>query len=191
MPGAIAALQTHRNVAFLIAAFLMILVGDASYFVYEQVQSGYGAVAIPWSGIRGGDITSGRMIIYRGAWSHFTSAEWLEKIFGSGVGSGASIARQATGIYMPLHNDLLGMLIGGGVLGLGLYLWDFAGLYRDCFRGLRKNLAWAAAGIAGLVAYWICSMTYLQVFAVTPNTYFGIISGTSLGSSLRVGKRKQ
>ncbi len=171
-----------RSIRWMIA-FALVVVVAAVLLVYRNVGSSRAdsQVSARWSEVEKGDIASGRLEVYYGAWSKFVSAPPVRKLFGHGVGAGPEAAEEFTGIYVYLHDDLLEMLICGGLIGMALYYWCFISYYRLALRGLCSRNAWAVAALVGLAVYNVTSISYMRVYAVTPNTYFALVVGTSLG----------
>jgi hypothetical protein len=179
-----------RTARIMSMAACMIVVAMA-FIVYRNITSTNDAnqVSARWSEVDKGDIASGRLEVFYGAWNKFLNASPARKLVGHGIGAGPEAAEEFTGIYVYLHDDLLEMLICGGVIGSALYFWFFGTLYRCVLRGLCGRNVWAVAALTGLAVYNVTSLSYMRVYAVTPNTYFALAVGTSLGMLHRMQTR--
>lgn len=164
-------------------AFAVVVIAGVAVFVMRNVAStaSTNQVAARWSEMDKGSVGSGRLEVFYAAWSKFMSASSARKLIGHGIGAGPEAAEEFTGVYVFLHDDLLEMLVCAGLIGVALYCWLFGRLYREVLAGFRRKDVWAVAALTSLVVYNLTAISYMRIYAVTPNTYFALAAGTSLG----------
>jgi O-antigen ligase len=168
--------------AWIVACVCLALVIGVPYSLYTQVSSDSSQVSQRWADVSGEQAGSGRLLVWLAGWQRFAGASLGRKVFGFGPGAGPEAVESFLGIPpVHLHNDLLETLVSAGLTGLALYLWMFIRMYKSAFGALLRGSPWGGAAFLGLVAYSVSSLTYMRMYAVTPNTYFALILGTSLG----------
>ncbi len=162
----------------------LVMVASTSLVMYLNMRSTTSGnqVSARWSEVDDkGSIGSGRLEVFYAAWSKFMNASPVRKLAGHGIGAGPEAAEEFMGVYVYLHDDLLEMLVCAGLIGLGLYCWTFIRMYRAVLSGFRAKTVWAVAALCALVAYNLTSISYMRIYSVTPNTYFALAAGMSLG----------
>lgn len=176
------------RVMFVVA---VLVVGIAALLIYRNMTSTErgNTVSARWSETERGDIGSGRMEVFYAAWSKFVSASGARQLVGHGIGAGPEAAEEFMGVYTYLHDDLLEMLVCAGVAGVALYFWFFGRFYRDVLRGMHARSVWAVVALTSLGVYSLTCISYMRVYSVTPNTYFALAAGTSLGMLGRASNR--
>jgi hypothetical protein len=175
----------------LVFALALVVVAGALLFVYLGMTSSKAGnqMSARWSEVDKGDIGSGRLEVFYAAWTKFANASPVRKLVGHGIGAGPEAAEEFMGVYVYLHDDLLEMLVCAGLIGLGLYCWFFARMYREVLNGFRTKTIWALAALCALAVYNLTSISYMRIYAVTPNTYFALVAGTSLGMLQAINAR--
>jgi len=170
--------RTSRMFALAIAMTLC-----AVLFVVRNITStaSDNRISARWSEVDKGSVGSGRLEVFYAAWSKFTNASPVHKVVGHGIGAGPEAAEEYTGVYVFLHDDLLEMLVCAGLVGVALYCWCFGRLYRAVLAGFRAKDIWAVAALTSLAVYNLTAVSYMRIYAVTPNTYFVLVAGTSMG----------
>ncbi len=167
----------------LILVLTLVFASAAALLVWRSMAGSRAGnqVASRWSEVDKGDIGSGRLQVFYAAWSKFANASPVRKLLGHGIGAGPEAAEEYTGIYVYLHDDMLEMLVCAGLVGIVLYCWSFARIYREILHGLTTRNIWAVAALVSVCVYNLTSISYMRIYSVTPNTYFALVAGTSLG----------
>ncbi len=76
---------------------------------------------------------SGRLEFYRVAWQTFFEAPAPDLLLGIGYSGVKRTMKEQCGMKIHTHSDLFDLLLGGGILGLGIYavlFWSLAGYLR-------------------------------------------------------------
>jgi O-antigen ligase len=169
--------------ALVIGLIALVISVGAVVFVYNGLTGkSHSQVADRWSETeKRGDIGSGRLLLWYTAYSHFQSTSVTSKLVGEGFGISYDITEEFLGTHFVMHNDVIEVLLAGGIFGVALYVMMFVGLYRPAWREMRRGSYWGLAAFLSLVVYTLSSLTTTRLEAATPNTYFALIAGTSLG----------
>lgn len=127
----------------------------SSVMLYSYWSERGEASAARWASRDPNAFTTGRLQLYREGLEAFSRYGWAEKV--AGLGTGFLYSRQinlrARGRPDPMHNDLLEVLVSGGVVGVLLYLWLASLLVREARRILNYSPLVGTGTIMCLAGY--------------------------------------
>jgi len=188
-------LATRRLRARAIAVFLLLAV-VASVAVYYsegailprlQNLAFFGSSATPTS-----SLGSGRIAIW-GATLSSSFSTWTHALFGQGVGASRDVIRQAIGVSVWAHSDLIELLLAGGILLVGafatLIAWLFISTWRLAVDDRQSRLVrrWAILAVSCIVGYFLMSLTNGVVF-YQASVLMAVLIGLCRGMYLTPGQ---
>lgn len=120
---------------------------------------------------------SGRAFIFLTALKNYANFSILKKV----IGGGFLAARIHGNFLIALHNDYLSVLLAGGFVGIGLYLWLFISLWTQVKSTAGHSyFPFIIAGCA-IATYLVAAMTGNTWVDVPVMTYFSFLVGGALG----------
>ena len=120
---------------------------------------------------------SGRAFIFLTALKNYAKFSILKKV----IGGGFLAARIHGNFLIALHNDYLSVLLAGGFVGIGLYLWLFISLWTQVkSTASHSYFPFIIAGCA-IATYLVAAMTGNTWVDVPVMTYFSFLVGGALG----------
>ncbi len=166
-----ARLRRHRlalGLAFLIA------VGAFSIYSWVNAEAFRHRIS-DFSGIE--TAGSGRMMFWGAALERYSDFSVFKKIFGGGTGAQLGLL----GLY-GTHNDYLFILLSGGILGIGLYLWTFISLWKQIKSTARGNYLPLIVAGSAMVIVLVASMSNGVILeSLSVMTYFSFLVGGAMG----------
>ncbi|MFC1712113.1 O-antigen ligase family protein [Candidatus Poribacteria bacterium] len=124
---------------------------------------------------------SGRLILYGLALNTYSNYDVFEKIMGVGLGRAGHFGSHAEGIYFSTHAEYFLILLSGGLIGLGLYLWIFVSLWRQLKSTVRHDY-WPFIIACSSIATCLVAMVTTQISEYPPvMTLFSFLVGGAIG----------
>jgi len=114
---------------------------------------------------------SGRLVLWTAAGRGFLSASPLEKLLGRGFQGMIDMVYASLGVAIHTHNDLLDMLVVGGVLGVIVLVLMFAGLVVQ-IRAARSSSPEFAVAVAILLVLGCQAFFTGQLFLPDVMTFY-------------------
>ena len=91
---------------------------------------------------------SGRIEFYGAALRAFTSGSLADAVMGIGYSGVTRTMQERCGLSVHTHSDLFDLLLGGGLLGLGIYMAFFGVLLSTLREVAASSAEWALMGAA-------------------------------------------
>lgn len=167
-----------RRQRLILGAIVIIIIGFAAMYAFTHTNS----LKDRFSDFSDPNTAgSGRLKMYRKALRTYADFPVFAKLFGSGFGASFSYYSDRDHI-LATHNDYLTILLAGGIVGMFLYIWIFAGLWGQI--KITTGDEYLPVIIAGtcIVAYLVAAMTNGVMTSPSVMTYFSFIVGGSIGS---------
>lgn len=128
-------------------------------------------------------LTSGRLEIYQVALRVFSNLSLFRQLAGVGFGATYLLIDTSLGVHVGTQNDFLGLLLGTGVIGLGLFFWVMATLVQEIIRSnthiiIRLSIL-AAIIMVAFINGVIVNETTAMVFALAIMESYGSVPGST------------
>jgi O-antigen ligase len=168
-----------RRQMLYLSLLILVLIGVSTIFAIANIE-----------GLkdRFGDYTgSGRTKIWRLALEQYDGYHPFYKVIGPGYW-GAKISMGRGSATLGPHNGFLFMLLHGGALGLGIYIWFVIELWRQVKIVARKDYMPYIIAASTVLVYVTADMLNGVFNHVSANTYLSFAVGAAMGYYRRVGE---
>ena len=121
---------------------------------------------------------SGRVGVWLSAIEYYGDYSIFPKLLGAGY---SSASRFHHGAFMGTHNTFLLFLLYGGFIGLCLYLWIFASLWREIVPSDQSDYLPSVIAGTTIVTFLVAEMVNGAIFHMSTVTYFAFVVGGAIG----------
>ena len=164
------------------------------------LQAGTEGLLRRWSDLeQPGYAGSGRLILWSAAWDRYLEGTATEQVFGIGYGGMLDLTERAAGARLHTHNDVLDLLLVGGMVGIVFLMAVLAGIVwqirRVPFRAPEFALAVAVltvllvqGGLTGqiflpdVMAYYLLAISAIATLGAGPQSGFHALRPARSGS---------
>lgn len=129
---------------------------------------------------------AGRLLIYEAALRRYADFSLFKQVFGGGL----QATHYLLGSDQP-HNELLYILLSGGLVGIGLYLWLIVSLWKQVKSNVRATYLPLIAAGSAIAAFLVATMTMPVIELMSLMTYFSFLVGGAIGYYAKGTRKKE